>query len=197
MSGKLAANKALKENALLNAAFDLCSRTDINSISIDEIVNRASVAKGTFYLYFKSKYDLLEGIVVKKASDLMSEALEATKSRAFTDRLDTLTFFSSYIIDRLSQDKLLTRIIYKNLTLTLYHKVLDDPVRGEKLKELVGDFCNTILGRGFSFGETDRLLFIVLEMMNSTCYSSIVNNEPAPIEEMKPILLKTIRKIAQ
>lgn len=196
MSGKLEANKALKENALLDAAFDLFTRRDINKTTVDDIVRKAGVAKGTFYLYFKNKYDLLEGIVVKKGSDLVRNAMMFTKRQQFADRLDKITYFVSYIIDSLAHDKLLTRIMYKNLTLSLYKKVLDDPVHGKNLKSLMDEFRATIFGEGFSYEETDRLLFIVLEMTSSTCYSSILFGEPAPIEEMKPILLKAIRKIA-
>lgn len=196
MSGKLEENKAIKENALLEAAFDLFTKTDINSTTIDNIVRKAGVAKGTFYLYYKNKYDLLEGIVVKKGSDLVRNAVLFTKRQQFTDRLDKLTYFVSFIIDSLAQDKLLTRIMYKNLTLSLYKKVLDDPVHGKNLKSLMEDFRAVVFGQGFSYEETDRLMFIVLEMISSACYSSILFGEPASIEEMKPIILKTIRKIA-
>lgn len=195
MTRKLELNKNHKENALLDAAFDLFTKNDINTTTIDDIVKRAGVAKGTFYLYFKNKYDLLEGIVVKKASTLLKDALLVTKTKQFETRLDMVSFFISYLIDNLAGDKLLTRIIYKNLSLSLYKKVLDDPERGQEFREIVNEFRQNILGEGFIYEETDRLLFILIEMTGSTCYSAIVYNEPASMEEMKPILLKTIRKI--
>lgn len=195
MMGKVEMNKDHKENALLDAAFDLFTKDDVNSPTIDEIVKKAGVAKGTFYLYFKNKYDLLEGIVVRKASALLTDALLATRMHHFESRIDKVSFFVGDLIDKLSQDKLLTRIIYKNLSLSLYHKVLDDPARGKELREIVNDFKSNILGQDFSFEETDRLLFIIIEMTGATCYSAILFNEPAPMDEMKPVLIKAIRKI--
>lgn len=195
MTGKLDLNKNYKENALLDAAFDLFTKNDINTTTIDDIVKRAGVAKGTFYLYFKNKYDLLEGIVVKKASTLLKDAMLATEIKQFDTRLERVTFLISYIIDNLAGDKLLTRIIYKNLSMSLYKKVLDDPERGHEFREVVNEFRQNIMGEGFTYEETDRLLFILIEMTGSTCYSAIVYNEPVSMEEMKPILLKTIRKI--
>ena len=56
--GKIDNNKKQKEDALLNTAFDLFTKQGIQKTSISDIVNQAGVAKGTFYLYFKDKYDL-------------------------------------------------------------------------------------------------------------------------------------------
>ena len=56
--GKIDNNKKQKEDALLNTAFDLFTKQGIQKTSISDIVNQAGVAKGTFYLYFKDKYDI-------------------------------------------------------------------------------------------------------------------------------------------
>ncbi len=56
--GKVEINKKQKKDALLNAAFDIFTNIGINKTSISEIVEKAGVAKGTFYLYFADKYDL-------------------------------------------------------------------------------------------------------------------------------------------
>ena len=44
-----------KENRLLSNAFKLFTEKGIKDTSIQEIVDNANVAKGTFYLYFKDK----------------------------------------------------------------------------------------------------------------------------------------------
>ncbi|NLJ32034.1 MAG: TetR/AcrR family transcriptional regulator [Clostridiales bacterium] len=195
MTARLENKKMLKENALLDAAFDLFARIGVNGTTIDEIVKKAGVAKGTFYLYFKDKYDILDMVVVRKTTALLSDAIAAAKARAYEDRADEAAFFTGYLIDQLARDKLLMRIIHKNLSLSLYHKVINDPVRGVELKQVVEDFKRSIQCGGYSGQEMDHLLFILLEMTGSVCYSSIINSEPAPIETIKPILLKTIRKI--
>ena len=45
-----------KKQRLLNTAFTLFTQKGIKDTSIQEIVDNANVAKGTFYLYFKDKY---------------------------------------------------------------------------------------------------------------------------------------------
>ena len=56
MKKKVIENKIQKENRLLSAAFELLTENEIQKVSVNDIVNKANVAKGTFYLYFKDKY---------------------------------------------------------------------------------------------------------------------------------------------
>ena len=51
--GKLESNKKKKEAALYNTAFELFTTKGTNKTTISDIVEKAGVAKGTFYLYFK------------------------------------------------------------------------------------------------------------------------------------------------
>lgn len=58
--GKVDDNKKLKMNTLLQTAFDLFTGKGFAKTTVSDIVNQAGLAKGTFYLYFKDKYDLRE-----------------------------------------------------------------------------------------------------------------------------------------
>lgn len=195
MTARLESKKMRKENALIEAAFDRFSQLGINDTTIDEIVRKAGVAKGTFYLYFRDKYDILDMIVVRKTSVLLRDAILETRSRGMDDRIERVLFFIDYLIEQLARDKLLMRIIHKNLSYSLYRKVLNDPVRGVELKKVVEEFKSNVRCDGYGAEDTEHLLFLLLEMTGSVCYSAIINDEPAPIEEMKPVLFKTIRKI--
>ena len=52
--------KKLKLDALLDSAFSLFITKGIEKTSVSDITKKAKVAKGTFYLYFKNKYDYTE-----------------------------------------------------------------------------------------------------------------------------------------
>ena len=60
--GKLEINKKLKQNSLYQAAFDLFTNKGFAKTTISDIVKKAELAKGTFYLYFEDKYELLNWI---------------------------------------------------------------------------------------------------------------------------------------
>ncbi len=187
--------KMMKENALLDAAFDLFTKMGVNRTTIDEIVKQAGVAKGTFYLYFKDKYDIRDMIIIRKTSALLRDAIMDARARSFADPIDEAAGFAGYLIDHLAQDKLLMRLIHKNLSFGLYQKVIGDPVRGVELRRVVEEFNRDIRCSDYSGTESSYLLFLLLEMTGSVCYSSIIYEEPAPITQIKPMLLKTIRKI--
>ena len=43
--------------------------------------------------------------------------------------------------------------------------------------------------------ELFKLIFVILEMIGSTCYSSIIQGNPDTIDNMKPILYGLVRKM--
>lgn len=55
---KAALKKKQKKESLLNTAFELFLTKGLAKTTISDIVEKAGVAKGTFYLYFKDKYDI-------------------------------------------------------------------------------------------------------------------------------------------
>ena len=73
--GKLESNKKKKEDALYNTAFELFTTKGTNKTTISDIVEKAGVAKGTFYLYFKDKYDIRNaGFIFRCISGCSSES---------------------------------------------------------------------------------------------------------------------------
>ena len=64
--GKIDKNKQIKRESLLETAFRLFTSKGIQKTSISEIVEDAGVAKGTFYLYFKDKYDIRNKLVAQE-----------------------------------------------------------------------------------------------------------------------------------
>ena len=74
--GKVDSNKKQKENSLLKTAFESFTTKGFSKTSISDIVNKAGVAKGTFYLYFKDKYDIRNKLISHKSSQLFRNATD-------------------------------------------------------------------------------------------------------------------------
>ena len=68
-----------KEERLLSEGFKLFTKKGLKETSIQDIVNKANVAKGTFYLYFKDKYELRDVLIARKSQKLFNDALNALK----------------------------------------------------------------------------------------------------------------------
>lgn len=75
--GKVDDNKQQKLNALLNAAYDLFTTQSVEKTTIAEISKAADVAKGTFYLYFKDKYEIRNRLISHESSKLFKDAVAA------------------------------------------------------------------------------------------------------------------------
>ena len=68
--GRVEENKKKKKEALFRTAYELFTTKGINSTAISDIVEKAGVAKGTFYLYFKDKYDIKNKLIAHKTKEL-------------------------------------------------------------------------------------------------------------------------------
>lgn len=70
-----------KRQKILNAARQVLGEKEIHETLMDEIANRAGVAKGTLYLYFQSKEDLFKGLFQQTLSNLVIRVGESVKGK--------------------------------------------------------------------------------------------------------------------
>ena len=192
MVSKIEANKRKKEMSLYTAAYDLFTEKGKKDTAISDIVKKAGVAKGTFYLYFKDKYDVLDKIILNKSTKVLSEAIKETKLNTFENFSDELLYFINYIVEFFKEENLMLKLIHKNLSWGVYKKARKDY---KEVDDLYSMFQREYVDTDMSEEDVEKLLFIIVDLVGSVCYSSIILNEPASIDEMKPILFSSIRKI--
>ena len=192
--GKIDLNKKKKRDALLNTAFDLFTTQGINQTTINNIVESAGVAKGTFYLYFKDKYDIRNKLIAHKAKRVFSVAYEALSDTRLTDFDDRIIFLVDNIIEQFNADKSLLNFISKNLSWGIFKNELtsfEDDSYDLNFNDVYAIFENSTK----TFKNPEILLFMIVEFVSSTCYSSILYNEPTDIESLKPYLFDGIRQL--
>lgn len=192
--GKVENNKKQKKDNLLNTAFDLFTSKGINETSISDIVNKAGVAKGTFYLYFRDKYDIRNLLISHKSSQLFLSAHEAMLKSDITTMEDKILFVMNHVIDKLVEDKKLLTFISKNLGWGFFKNALinTDNVNDVNFLEI---YKTIIKESEKTIKEPELMLFMIIEVVSSTCYSTILYSEPVDIETLKPYLNETVRNI--
>ena len=202
--GKLDKNKRLKIDSLLNTSFELFISKGINKTSISDIVEKAGVAKGTFYLYFKDKYDIRNKLVSHEASKLFKNAVSALelhiKEQQINDHSFTITFteeiifIADHIINVLNTNQTLLTFISKNLSWGIFKEALTTNVADDDInfKDI---YYEMLEDSGLNLNEPEIMLFMIVELISSTCYSSILYKEPADIDRLKPYLYKAIKAI--
>ena len=114
--GKLDDKKKQKRDSLLMAAFALFTQKGINDTSISDIAKKANMAKGTFYLYFKDKFDIRDKLIADKARQVFCRALEEMNRVQLDSLEDHVIFLINSVINQLNQNKNLLKFISKNLS---------------------------------------------------------------------------------
>lgn len=191
--GKVDENKKKKKEALFNTAYELFTTKGINSTAISDIVEKAGVAKGTFYLYFKDKYDIKNKLVVHKTRGLFDAAGSALAADGVQGLEEQLIFIIDHVINTLMENKPLLNFISKNLVMGALRSTL---ITGENSDNDIYDrFLELVEQDDFSYADIDVMLFTIVELAGSTAYNSILYGEPLPFEEYKPFLYRTVRLI--
>ena len=184
-----------KESRLLNTAFKLFTEKGIKNTSIQEIVDNAKVAKGTFYLYFKDKYEIRDVLITKKSEKLFSEALTKMRKNYLKDFSAQIIFIINYVIDELAKNPLLLKFISKNLSWGVYNETIIKLYDTSENKEsgLYALFLKGVEENHIKLKNPKVTLFMIIELVSATCFDSILYKNPLPIEEYKPFLYEAIR----
>ena len=81
------------------------------------------------------------------------------------------------------------------LLLKDYDKLKDsDTYEVSNHLECYSDF---LVSLGYTKDEAFQLIFMIIELVSTLCYSSIVLKQPDDIDHVKPLLYDTIRKMIQ
>lgn len=186
-----------KQSRLLDNAFKLFTKKGVKDTSIQEIVDSADVAKGTFYLYFKDKYEIRDVLIAQKSKKLFNDALKALKKSDITGLSNEVIFIVDHVINALSRNTLLLKFISKNLSWGVYNETVKKIYENEANEEngVRNLFLKGIEDNNIKIENPDVTLFMIIELVSSTCFNSILYKNPLPIDEFKPFLFDTIRKL--
>ena len=189
--------KELKERELLSAAYKLFISRGIEKTSIDDIVKMANVGKGTFYLYFKDKYEILNKIILKKSNEVIKDCLEKTDKLGIIDFKERTLIFIDLIIKLFESNQSLLKLINKNISWGLYRTAMMDQKEYDEVKHVLDVFINNLMNEGMDKKEAELTLFMVIELVGSICYTTIIFKEPTDINTIKPILFKKVRAMIE
>lgn len=192
-------NKLEKEKRLLETAFKLFTEKGVKDTSIQDIVDNAQVAKGTFYLYFKDKYEIRDVLIAKQSKKLFQDAVDNLHKNYISNFSDQIIFVINYIIDELTSNTLLLKFISKNLSLGIYNKAVMKIYENNEQKEngIYQLFMKGVKENNLKIKNPEVTLFMIIELVSSTCFNSILYKEPLSIENFKPYLYDAIRKLIE
>ena len=197
--GKLDINKKKKRESIFSTAFSIFTDKGVSKTSISEIVEQAGVAKGTFYLYFKDKYDLKNKLVSHQSSLIFKNAIEALNNidKSKLEFADRIIFIIDNIIDQLSKNPRLLQFISKNLSWGIFKNAVTS-LETENEDDITFKYVYEkmlIEDAPVIFDDPEIMLFMIVELVSSTIYSSILYKEPVELDKLKPYLYRAVRQI--
>ena len=105
-----------------------------------------------------------------------------------------IIFIVDNIINQLNENKSLLTFIAKNLSWGVFKHALTSPIKDDDI-----DFRNIydamLADAPYDIVQPEVMIFMIVELVSSTCYSSILYNEPVDIGELKPYLYICINNI--
>jgi len=163
---------------ILSAAKELFSEKGIEQTTMNEISKRADCSKSTLYVYFKSKEEVFDCIVLEYFTllkDGIEEALRSTEK--FPDSFFAIcnTVAKFYTDYPLYFDSILSEI-----------KIVEDesnPVLfqvytiGEQINDIIENYLNTCITNGDMHGEFDSLFQVAFSLWGGICGIIILANK--------------------
>ncbi|MCR5785184.1 MAG: TetR/AcrR family transcriptional regulator [Eubacterium sp.] len=213
--GKILENKKKKKERLLEAAYELFTAEGVENTSISDIARRALVAKGTFYLYFKDKYEIERHLIASKSNEIIASAFKEAMKKKIPSNKENVFFIINYIIDFLASDPKLLTFISKNLSWGVFTEAIfndseENVLDYEKLVNVliydvrvndgeineISDLSKLEFDTSnVKYKDVDIMIYTIFELVSSTCYNIILNEKPTTLKSYKPYLFGLIEAI--
>ncbi len=193
--GKVDENKQQKLEALCQSAYDLFLNQGIAKTSIHDIVQKAGVAKGTFYLYFKDKYHIRDKLIARTAQNLFQNAYQALLSQDIPVFEDRVIFIVDHVLSELRKNASILKFISKNLSWGIFSQALSQDDTASYWN--ADTFIRLLLPEhsDIKIKHPNIMVFLIIELAGSSAFSTILENDPVSFEELKPYLYDSIRAI--
>ena len=186
--------KLPSKKKILDAANHLFLNGSFADTAIDDVVKLAGVAKGTFYLYFRDKYDLLDQIVVRRAAEIFSaecRKLRATAEESPMTATQQFIFLTDALIEYLRSHKKEAALLDKRFTICFASGGVETD---GAFDEAVGYLTSLLCAGGCAKDEAVRRLYLLGSMVLYSVFDAVLGEKPYAVEQLRPTLHTMIEK---
>ena len=141
-----------RTNEILSAAADLVSREGMERLTMERVAALAGIAKGTVYIYFKDKEELIRSLLRRTMTEVVDAVIDvAAGDLELRDRLLRI----GHTIREVSEKHLEILVQLHNMDLT--HKRFLEDGCGTTEKRRLFDFMETVFRDSMERGEIAKL----------------------------------------
>ncbi|MBR0398346.1 MAG: TetR/AcrR family transcriptional regulator [Eubacterium sp.] len=185
--GRVEIKKKNKEEALYQKGFQLFVDKGFVKTTIADIAKAAGLAKGTFYLYFKDKYELRDKLIARHSGQVLRAARAHLAENPVEGFENQILVIVDYILEYLQKNTMVLRFINKNLSWGIFAEAMSSSAP-EETQEVYSALLEMMEREHVSCERPELLLFTIFELVGSTGYSCILNEQPVTMKEYLPYL---------
>jgi len=183
---------AFRTREILAAARNLMEQRGLEAVTMEEIAGAAGVAKGTLYLYFPSKDELIRALITQVGEKLLSDIESIVKASGSPP--EKIHRVATQLLDCLIKERALYPTYARDS-----QQAGQGPARGywrqlQEREEKFFGLVTPVFAQGIAAGQfipaNPRLLtFMLRGMVRSVGYYQMTEGQEKAVKEALPVLL--------
>ncbi len=118
-----------RRNEILDTAEELFAYQGYDNTSVQQILDKIGIAKGTFYYHFKSKEEVMDGVITRINDRLLTAARQVLVNKELTVHENIFQAIMSLKLDTPFSDEIIEQI-HKPQNALMHQKILAAMIRG-------------------------------------------------------------------
>lgn len=184
-----------KKYLILEKSIELFAENGFEATSVQQITERCGISKGAFYLYFKSKDELISSLVDYFMSSIITDIEQSVSNEEETDKLLYNYLFVSF--NKFQEHANFTKIFLKEQAFS-FNKDLFDRLR--MYMSMLNKILLTIIKKQYSKTNPNMhldLIFSINGLMNSYSELFFIDDYPIDLHHLCKSIDEKITLIAQ
>lgn len=185
-------SKEERRKEIIRAAAELFAQQGYEKTTVSQIVKKVGVAQGTFYLYFGSKEHVRMGVYEELINQAIEKQISIKTLEVDPFKKIELVLLAGLDIMKRHQD--LMRVIHREVAC---EAIYDEESRNmhRKMVGPLGEILQEGMDSGvFAKADPTITAYLLIGMTERIASSAILWEEPAPLEEITPVILGFIRR---
>ncbi|MGO8761293.1 MAG: TetR/AcrR family transcriptional regulator [Desulfobaccales bacterium] len=183
---------AFRTREILAAARELLERRGPEAMTMEEIAADAGVAKGTLYLYFQSKDDLIQALITRVGENILRDVEASLKAPGTPP--EKLIRMVSVLLEYLNRERLLFPIYARELVRGKGESQEGFRHRYQEMEEKFVALVTGLFAEGIAAGQfipaNPRLLtFLIRGLIRATGYYQRTEGQADAAKEALPVIL--------
>ena len=184
--------QAFRTREILAAARRVMDQRGLEALTMEEIATAAGVAKGTVYLYFRGKEDLIRALVSQVAENLLKD-LQVIMARPLPPQ-EKLTQVVTLLLKNLERERALFPAYVRDLVTRPRQAPKGRARHLWGLEEEIVALVTRLFGEGIEAGQfmsaNPRLLtFLLRGLVRAVGFYQLVEGKENAVKEALPVLL--------